>query len=121
MNKWTRGVLVISGVLIVTARSAHAVTYQASLEVTSIRVADGGEVFVGFNQQPVGTCDAYGEYVTFDSSVAGSDSLLSGLYVAYSTGKTIDIWYDDSTAPGTNQNNGCSTATMAALRQIRLK
>lgn len=44
--------------------------------------------------------------------------MLSMLLAAHLAGRTINVWYTASAAPGTNKNNGCTDETMATLNRI---
>ena len=98
-----------------------AAGYAGPVKVSTIRGIGDTYVYVRFSVQPAGTCDNWSEYVRFDASTAQGAQLLSGLLVAYSSDRQLDIWYEPSSTPGTDETNGCSQTTMATLTKIRLK
>ena len=114
-------VLAITMWAILFSQSVSAATYQGQLKITTLRGVGQSIVWVRLDTQPAGTCSNWGEYMTFDSSTTNGKALLSGLMLAIAAGSTFDIWYIDSTAPGSDQTTGCDQAAMAQLLSIRLR
>ena len=79
---------------------------------------------------PPNTCTFYGRSFVFDSTSAGGKQLLSSLLLALtrevvtnagvltSIRHKVTLWYNDSTAPGTDQTSGCNKGTMAVITSI---
>jgi hypothetical protein len=107
--------------LVCLSQAALSTSYSGNQKVTSIRNIGQKDVLVGFETQPPGTCSNWGEYVIFDSTTTEGKALLSALFITVSAGSLIDIWYTDSTAPGTDQADGCGGSSMSTLWMIRLK
>jgi len=104
---------------VVLSLNANA-TFSGGLEIMRVRVHAEGLVLFGASVQPANTCSSWGEYFIFDHTTASGKSLLSTLLTAKASGKTIQVWYINSTAVGTNQTSGCDSATMAKVTGIAL-
>ena len=104
--------------LVIVGASARA-EYAGDLSIYDVMVSSSGEVYVGFTTQPPATCSHWGWYVKFSTDAQGGKNMLSTLLTAHAAGKTVRIWYVDSTAPGTNQTTGCGNA-MAILDAVAL-
>lgn len=97
--------------------SAYA-GYASSLEINRIRT-HVGVTYVGTTPQPADTCSQWGEYFTFDHRSEDGKSFLTMLLTAKTTGKKVEIWYGESTTPGTDQSNGCTS--MATLQGVSIR
>ena len=76
------------------------------------------------------TCTYYGRSFVFDSTSAGGKQMLSSLLLALtrevvnnsgtvtSIKHKVTLWYNDSTAPGTTEANGCDKTTMARITSV---
>lgn len=93
--------------------------YSGALSVARVRVDPNG-AFVGTNTQPGSTCSNWGEYFRFDHLSPHGKSLLAILLTAKVAGKTVEIWYTASSAPGTNQTNGCYDTTISTLTGVSI-
>jgi hypothetical protein len=62
---------------------------------------------------PPHTCSYWGVQFILDTTTAGGKNDYALLLVAKATGALVDVWYHDSNAPGTDQTNGCTVATMS--------
>lgn len=106
----------IAAALLLAAGQLHADNgYVANVTVQSINTVSTG--FVLFNvagATPAGTCTYFGFNFRFDGTTAGGKAMLSNLLAAYSAGKSINLSYTNSTAPGSTDANGCTEAAMAA-------
>lgn len=65
-----------------------------------------------------GLCSYYSRNFRFDATTEAGKNMLSILLAAKMANKKIDVWYTPSTAPGTNQTNGCAHSAMAVLNSI---
>jgi hypothetical protein len=79
-----------------------------------------GYVYFGLTPQPSNTCAYFAWYIRFDGSTSGGKSMLATILSAKLAGRTINIWYNDSVVPGTNQNTGCIQANMAVLTGVSI-
>ena len=92
--------------------------YAGELKINRVYTNDSGSTYIGTSIQPANTCSSWGEYFTFDSTTAGGKNILSILLsaeVSGQSGQSIDVWYTNSSTPGTNQTNGCSLYTLTAV------
>ena len=103
------------------------ITLFCSLNVSAAYVANkaigrfyisGGYVYVTIVSAPVDTCIYYLENFRFNANTTEGQAMHSLLITAKSNTKNISLWYNPSTAPGTNQSNGCTTATLAVITGI---
>jgi|SRR5712671_2705196 len=94
--------------------------WVGGVELGDINVAPDGYVAVGLSTQPPGTCTNWSWYFRFDASTPGGKNMLATLMAAKVAGKTVNIWYSDSSSPGTNQTNGCNGSTMSVLQGISI-
>lgn len=70
---------------------------------------------------PSDTCSYYNRQFRFDGTTPTGKNLLSMLLAAKMGGKTIDIWYTPSTAPGTDHTNGCTESSLAVVNLIGIR
>ena len=113
---------VICLVLIFLTSEAFSVNlYSGHQTVARFRVNNLGMVEFGTNNQPVETCNSYSFFFTFDPSTSKGQSMLSILLAAKMSKFPLEVWYETSTAPGTNQGDGCNASTMAKAYSIGLK
>ena len=88
---------------------------------TAIKMYGAGNIHFGVeNGSKSNTCDNYGRSFKFDATTEAGKNMLSILLSASLAGKKVDLWFTDSTTPGTDQTNGCVTSTMATLTSIGL-
>lgn len=107
--------------LLITSEAFSVNLYSGYQTVARFRVNNLGMVEFGTNNQPVETCNSYSYFFTFDPSTSKGQAMLSILLAAKMSKSVIEVWYETSTAPGTNQGNGCNTSTMAKAYSIGLK
>lgn len=112
--------ILLTTFLLCSSISAYAGSYKAGLNVTRIRGLGTTTVWVGFDVQPAETCSSYNEHMNFDGTTDVGKQLLATLLAALTGSKTVDVWYDDSSAPGTDQSTGCTSATSALLTGLRI-
>lgn len=105
--------------LAATAGNAVA-DYAYNLTVARVRTHTNGYVYVGVTPQPSGTCSLWGEYWRFDPTTPIGKSLMATLLTAKATGRPIEMWYNASSVPGTDQASGCTDSTLAVLTAIGL-
>jgi hypothetical protein len=103
--------------LLVYSNIAYSIdNYAGSLNVRRIHVSN--EIcYVGTDSNPTGTCSEYNRQFKFSLKNNQGKAMYSIFIGAKLSGKKIDIWYTPSTAPGTDQTNGCNDTTMAIATQ----
>jgi hypothetical protein len=77
-------------------------------------------VYFGVSPAPANACTFYDLNLQFDGTTAQGKNMYAMLLTAKSQGKPIDIWYEDSPTPGTNQTNGCTNATLSQVDGIAI-
>jgi hypothetical protein len=107
-------------VLIFLSMPVHAIEWVGNKEIGQIRI-DGGFTYLSTTIQPPKTCNLWGEYFEFDYKTDTGRAFYSALLSAKAAKQKIDIWYEASTAPDTDQNTGCNGNTAAKLIGIRIK
>jgi len=96
------------------ASSNATAAYPTGLTIARVRVHQGAAYF-GTTAQPGNTCSLWGEYFKFDSTTSDGKNYLATLLTAKAAGKLASVWYVNSTAPGTNQSNGCNESSVSIL------
>lgn len=66
------------------------------------------------------TCSFFSYRFKFDTSTSQGKAMLSVALMAKALNKKISVWYSKSSAVGTNETNGCTTATMAEATGIAI-
>lgn len=66
------------------------------------------------------TCSYFGYRFKFNTSTSQGKAMLSVVLMAKALNKKISVWYNKSSAVGTNETNGCETATMAEATGVSL-
>ncbi len=95
--------------------------YADNLDLNRVYVNSGGLAILGTLVQPPGTCSFYGDYFQFDTKTEAGKSMLSMLLSAKMIKKKVIIWYNESTAPGTDQTSGCTGTTNAVVTAIGVR
>ena len=91
------------------------------MQIATLRGIGTNNVYVGLVAPPADTCSTWGEHMVFDPTTDNGKAFLSALLAAQLADRTIDIWYTASSAPGSDQTNGCTGAAIAVLLQIRIR
>lgn len=110
---------VVASLLAVLSAPVYA-DWMPSLEVADLTATVGGEVYVGFKSQPTNSCLYWSWHVKFDGTTAAGKNLMAVFLTAKTTVRKVNMWYYNTTAPGTNHTNGCNTATMARVDMVTL-
>lgn len=100
------------------AAEASAQEYLGRSKVNRVISTGTGYTLFGTDIQGPNTCDYYLTYYRFDSSTAAGKNMTATVLMARATGQLIDVWYSASTAPGTNQSNGCYEFNIAVPSMI---
>lgn len=102
----------------VTPWSVSALYFVTS--VKRVYTTEYGITYVGFSAQPPGTCSYWGEYMKFDTTTDAGKNMLSVVIAAKVSKHSVNIWYAESSAPGSTNTDGCNTTTMATLTGVGL-
>jgi hypothetical protein len=88
------------------------------LRITTVGSSNGKVIF-GVSQVPAHTCNLYNTLqFILDTSTPDGKAMYAVLLLAKVTGKPIDVLYEDSTAPGTNDTNGCNVSTLSVVDSV---
>lgn len=115
MNKIS---LIIFMVCLTVSVNSYAFTYTYGQAINRLYVQENGYVSFGVSNMPTDTCDFFGFHFTFDTKTDAGKSKLSLLLSAKMSDKSIQIWYDPSTTPGTDNTNGCTNTSVATVVHI---
>lgn len=117
MNKWLK---LICLMVLATGYFVDAdASYVFGVTITRAYIAgEDGYVYFGTSTQPSGTCNYYTSYFRFDSTTPIGKNQFAMLLAAKASGKTIEVWYFVSTAPGTTEANGCTVNSMALVDSL---
>jgi len=100
--------------------TSAAAGFSGSVSIKDLYSGADGIVRFASTNQPAGTCDHWGWHLQFDASTSGGKTMLSTLLASKQAEKEVNIWYTDSSAPGTSQTNGCSAESMATLTGVSI-
>ena len=64
------------------------------------------------------TCSYFHYRFRFNTTTNQGKVMYSALLMAKALKSPVDIWYTVSSAPGTDENNGCNSTTMAVASAI---
>lgn len=130
-RKILKGALVASFFILPILLSVETNAGELSAYVDAVTTdADGTCWITSDTQSPTNTCTYLGRNFVFASTNAGGKQMLSSLLLALtrevvnSSGTVtsirhkVTLWYEDSTAPGTNEANGCNKSTMAVITSV---
>ena len=98
---------------------ANATDWKGSLTIDKIRV-NATWAYFSTTTQPPNTCSLWGEFLMFDYKTEAGQVYYNSLLAAKMANKKIDIWYVASSAPDTNQSNGCNETTASLLYGLRV-
>lgn len=98
----------------------YAAENAGNLDVDRIRVGATSTYF-GVTPAPAGTCSNWGEEFIFDHTTETGKSYLSMLMAAKISKVKIQVWYEVSTAPGTDETTGCTSTTISTISIIALQ
>lgn len=88
--------------------------YTSNAEIQNVYVNNTGEVLVGFVDKPAGTCSLWGWHIKFDATTEGGSIMYSTLLSAKAMKQKVNVWYTDSSVPGSDQSNGCKNTVTPA-------
>lgn len=117
LNGSILGVLTL--VLALSTSASAAQQFTSSVAIGRIFFASGSAVvYFGVTPVPAQTCNFNLVQLQFDTSTPQGKSWYAMLLAAKTSGKTIDIWYEPSSTPGTDQTNGCTWTTVSQVDAI---
>jgi len=77
-----------------------------------------GLILFGTDRQPSGTCSYFKRYFRFDATTPAGKNLLTILLMAKASDRSVDVWYNKSSAEGKNETNGATKNNVSVLVQI---
>lgn len=111
-------IILILGVLF--GFSANASEYGIGL-VDRVYTGTDNMTLFGLKTQQPNTCVFWSEHFIFDSSTSSGKNMLSIILAAKMANKSVHVWYEPSSAPGTNQTNGCDRTTLSVLNSVGVR
>jgi len=114
---------IVGLVTVLVASNAQAAFDQLSVATLRRMYVDGdnGRVIFGVDPVPAAnTCSYFGDQFTFDIASSTGAKMLAVLLLAKAQGGLIQVWYQTSPNPGTNETNGCNPGTMSKVAMIGL-
>jgi hypothetical protein len=105
-------------VILLLCGTAHA-DYAAEIPFQNVYVQDN-LCYVQSIADVSNTCSFYSYRFKFNTSTSQGKAMLSVVLMAKALNKKISVWYNKSSAVGTNETNGCTTATMAEAIGVAL-
>ena len=91
--------------------------YIGSVQFQKILV-DNDWCYVQVMDDVQDTCSYFYYRFKFKTTTNQGKIMYSALLLAKALKSPVDIWYTVSTAPGTDENNGCSPTTMAEASAV---
>ena len=105
--------------LLLSAAQAHA-GWIGGVDIADTNVGADGTAFLGLTTPPPNSCNFWAWHFRFDATTSGGKSLLALVLTAKTANKKVNVWYTDSTAPGTNQTNGCNGNSIGVLTGLSI-
>ena len=110
------------GVLMLLFAYEGYAAYAVDITVSRIRSHGNGYTYVNTaGAQPAQTCSNWNAYFKYDHTTETGKQYSSILIAAMAAGRKIDIWYNPSTAIGSDQSNGCDDAAVSDITGVALK
>jgi hypothetical protein len=116
MNRlWPLAILV----LVLTA-GASAEEHVSLVTIKTMTFLGSGGTTVAFGVAPVAphTCSFWGVQFRLDITTIQGRNMYALLLAAKTMGTQIDVWYEDSPTPGTNETNGCTPANLSSVDDL---
>lgn len=90
----------------------------------TIETHDDGTVYIEgsswYPSRPSNLCYFNSADFAFDSTSKGGRQMLTLIYFAKASGKSVKFFYTPSSKPGTSKETGCTLSTMAILKGVYL-
>ena len=106
-------------ILILTSSISAKADYASAKKITTFYGSSSIEFAV--DSAPSTTCSSWGYHFRFDATTDAGKNMLSILLAAKMADKQVNLWFEPSSVPGTNQENGCSSSTMAIVNAIGIR
>ena len=108
----------LTGLLLLALSSSYVYAgYRGNVDVFGLFGAS--EMKFGIENAPTSnTCSYFERHLKFDATTDAGKNMLSILLSASVADKSVNVWYTDSSAPGTDETNGCSPSSMATLTAV---
>lgn len=120
-SRSTFGVLasLLFGSLLLSSTPVLAQAFFGPQSVAAFRLhANYG--MLRLSASPPSTCTNYYDHLHLDTTTQFGKQALTVILTAQTTNRQLYVWYSHSTAPGTNETNGCTLAASAKLTGVRL-
>ena len=106
--------LVTAALLLPLQASAGFISDQRVLDIYGSNI-----IYFGISHPDQETlCSNWGRHFNFDATTEKGKNLLTLLMSAYLSDKRVNVWYNESTLPGTTEQNGCSSGKLAVVEKI---
>lgn len=105
--------------LSMTSVPAWAQGYFGPQQIQVLRIQTA-QTMLRLAGSPPSTCSSFGEQFLLDTSTLFGKQALAVIMAAQATNRPLIVWYTHSTAPGTNETNGCTYPASAKLTGVRL-
>jgi uncharacterized membrane protein YbaN (DUF454 family) len=119
--------LILISVLVLLSIQTYAQdnNFISGVEIDRIYINASGYVFFGVTTPNLpNTCSFFLEQFVFQNTLDSSENvrtMYAMLLSAKLANRMVHIWYTSSTAPDTNQTNGCSFSTIAKVTQLGIR
>ena len=101
------------------AATSASASYYGPQSVDRMRVHQNHAMLRVSGSPPV-VCTNYSDQFLIDTSVDYGKQVMAVVLAAQLSGRRIIVWYNDSTAPGTTEANGCTGSAMAKITGVQL-
>jgi hypothetical protein len=99
--------------------SAAFQRHASTLTLQTVYVQDDW-CYLAVSSDVTGTCLYYVFRFRFNVTTHNGKAMLGVLLMAKALNKTIEVWYNDSSVPGTNQTNGCNAEAVSLATGISI-
>lgn len=107
------------GAMTLCAMSPASAGYFGPQSVERMRVHET-YTMLRISGSPPNVCTNYGDQLMVDNSVAYGKQVIAVVLAAQLSNRRIVVWYNDSTAPGTTETNGCTGSSLAKITGVQL-
>jgi hypothetical protein len=109
----------------VSSQAAQLASASTTNQVGSVAILymfnePDGTIFFAASPTPPATCNWWARQFIFDATTTVGKMMYATLLAAKLSGTQIHLWYQASSAPGTDQSNGCTPSTIAVATGIGL-
>jgi hypothetical protein len=111
--------IVVAAFMALAATNASAQNWHPGQSIERFRIHTN-EAFLKLTGAPPATCTNHGDQFRVDTTTALGRQVIATLLAAQTTNRTVTVWYTNSTAPGTIETTGCTSAAIAQITGIAL-